>query len=78
MNDAVRITVIATGFERQGAPRRMVEQPISEPVGKIQEQEPAGIVQSVSHDIKSFKPRAYELDDLDVPAFIRNSEQFNQ
>jgi len=78
MNDAVRITVIATGFERQGAPRRMVEQPISEPVGKIQEQEPAGIVQSVSHDIKDFKPRAYELDDLDVPAFIRNSERFNQ
>ena len=39
MNDAVRITVIATGFERQGASRRMVEQPISEPVGKVQEQE---------------------------------------
>jgi len=78
MEDAVRITVIATGFERQTASRRLIDQPINEPIGKVQEQESEDTTQSVRPDIKNFQPRAYEIDDLDVPAFIRNSERFNQ
>lgn len=78
MEDAVRITVIATGFERQAASRRLIDQPINEPIGKVQEQESEDTTQSIRPDIKNFQPRAYEIDDLDVPAFIRNSERFNQ
>jgi cell division protein FtsZ len=81
LEDAVRITVIATGFERQAASRRLVEKPVNEVVNNVQEQESEESVQSVRPDIKNFQPRAYEIDDLDnldVPAFIRNSERFNQ
>lgn len=77
MKDAVRITVIATGFERPGVARRIVEKTVSEPVNPIKDQEPADVLQGVRPDIKDFQPRAYEIDDLDVPAFIRNSERFN-
>jgi cell division protein FtsZ len=70
MKDAVRITVIATGFERTGVPRRIVEAPASEsrptPIELPAEPQP---VRSSSRD---FQPRSFNTEDLDIPTFLRN------
>ncbi|MGW8249951.1 MAG: cell division protein FtsZ [Anaerolineales bacterium] len=69
MNDEVRITVIATGFERTGVPRRLVEQPSQEARDKAVSsvQQPA-----TSAPISDFQPRAFNTEDLDIPTFLRN------
>ncbi|MDI6695421.1 MAG: cell division protein FtsZ [Anaerolineales bacterium] len=70
MKDAVRITVIATGFERTGAPRRIVEPASNEarptPVELPTPSQPA---RPVSRD---FQPRSFNTEDLDIPTFLRN------
>lgn len=75
MNDKVRITVIATGFERTGAPRRLVETPVQRSDAKPtrapesrerQESTPISAAKTV------FEPRTVNTDDLDVPTFLRN------
>lgn len=72
MKDAVRITVIATGFERTGMPRRIREKaPVSEPKQE-REEELAAQPQPVSQAIKDFQPRAFNTEDLDIPTFLRN------
>lgn len=69
MKDTVRITVIATGFERAGMPRRVSEAPVQEPREK-------GELVSVSQPsrlaVKEFQPRAINTEDLDIPTFLRN------
>ena len=68
MKDDVRITVIATGFERTGMPRRIVEQqPLSEP-----REQPVNVTASVSQPAREFQPRAFNTEDLDIPTFLRN------
>ncbi|MBN2550566.1 MAG: cell division protein FtsZ [Anaerolineales bacterium] len=70
MKDAVRITVIATGFERTGMPRRMAE-PI--PVETRQpEEERVSVSQPVRPAVREFVPRAINTEDLDIPTFLRN------
>jgi cell division protein FtsZ len=77
--DDLRVTVIATGFERSGVPRRALERPSrrpesqSQPVHFIREQE------SVSVNANSEAPKPIEniaptfnSDDLDIPTFLRN------
>ncbi len=66
MKDNVRITVIATGFERTGVPRRIVEQPVSEPPHHDMPPAP------VSTPAREFQPRAFNTEDLDIPTFLRN------
>jgi cell division protein FtsZ len=70
MKDAVRITVIATGFERTGVPRRIVEATPSEsrptPVELPAQPQP---VRTASRD---FQPRSFNTEDLDIPTFLRN------
>jgi cell division protein FtsZ len=80
MGDDIRITVIATGFERSGVPRRMLER--STP--RTLDQRPAHFVQSsepVSVNVDaltggeskpSAMPPAIHSDDLDIPTFLRN------
>jgi cell division protein FtsZ len=71
MNEEVRITVIATGFERTGVPRRLVEQPSQEPreiAVSNTPQQPAAVGAPVS----DFQPRAFNTEDLDIPTFLRN------
>ena len=68
MKDDVRITVIATGFERTGMPRRVVEQPVNE----NRERPAASTPVSVSQPAKEFQPRAFNTEDLDIPTFLRN------
>ena len=77
MGDNVRITVIATGFERTGmAP--VVQQPRSsreEAQGQFRQQiEKVERPASVPAPIE-FQPRVLNTDDLDIPAFLRNRTQ---
>jgi cell division protein FtsZ len=67
MKDEVRITVIATGFERTGMPRRIVEQPVTET-----RERPASMPVAASQPAKEFQPRAFNTEDLDIPTFLRN------
>jgi len=67
LRDEVRITVIATGFERTGVPRRIVEPVASEPRPSVV---PASI--PVSQPARDFQPRAFNTEDLDIPTFLRN------
>jgi cell division protein FtsZ len=71
MKDEVRITVIATGFERTNAPRRMVEQPVKEAherYNPVEVARPAAPPAQAS----SFTPRNFNTEDLDIPTFLRN------
>ena len=69
MKDEVRITVIATGFERTGAPRRISEQPASD---ARERSTPLDIPVSVPRSVPEFQPRAFNTEDLDIPTFLRN------
>jgi cell division protein FtsZ len=69
MKDSVRITVIATGFERAGMPRRVSETPVQEPRDKG---EPISVSQPTRPAVKEFQPRAINTEDLDIPTFLRN------
>jgi cell division protein FtsZ len=72
MGDELRITVIATGFERTGIPRRLLER-----TAKPRENEPAQVPET--SDVAAspgrpsdFQPRTFNTEDLDIPTFLRN------
>jgi len=67
LKDVVRITVIATGFERTGVPRRVVEPIVTEVHPAVT---PASI--PMSQPAREFQPRAFNTEDLDIPTFLRN------
>ncbi len=79
MGDEIRVTVIATGFERSGVPRRALERPFS----RTDSRSPAHVInqsESVSvgaelhpgnNELRSAPP-TINNDDLDVPTFLRN------
>jgi len=79
MKDAVRITVIATGFERTGVPRR-IEPPAPETRSHSMPISPAmhqPVEQPVSAPAvrpanRDFQPRSFNTEDLDIPTFLRN------
>ena len=66
----MRVTVIATGFERTGMPRRVREVPVSEP--RDYEDKSAVPQPAVKPSLKEFQPRAFNTEDLDIPTFLRN------
>ncbi|RME06767.1 MAG: cell division protein FtsZ [Anaerolineae bacterium] len=63
MGDELRITVIATGFDSSGLPRRLMQRPRA--VTQEQHGEPPA-------EKKTFQPRTLNTDDLDIPTFLRN------
>ncbi len=67
LKDEVHITVIATGFERTGMPRRIVEQPVNE-----SRERAASANTSATQAPREFQPRAFNTEDLDIPTFLRN------
>ncbi len=71
MKDQVRITVIATGFERAGIPRRMIETPVNEP-RKMPEPETVSVQAQTKQAVREFQPRTYSTEDIDIPTFLRN------
>jgi cell division protein FtsZ len=75
MGDEIRITVIATGFERSGTPRRLVETPAGRVETKsVRPAEPhsGSETSPLSASKTVFEPRTINTEDLDVPTFLRN------
>lgn len=75
MGDEIRITVIATGFERTGMPRRIA----SRPAGRTLDGKPISrTLETVSVEAQAgqsnaeFKPQAFNIENLDIPTFLRN------
>jgi len=72
LGDDLRITVIATGFERTGIPRRLLEKS-SKPRTNDSERIPEPSEVSASSGRPSdFQPRTFNTEDLDIPTFLRN------
>jgi cell division protein FtsZ len=69
MKDEVRITVIATGFERTGVPRRIMEPSVNENRDRDRRPQPSA---PVNPPAREFQPRAFNTEDLDIPTFLRN------
>ena len=75
MADEVRVTVIATGFERSGVTRRTVETPKTQlrtETHTTSQVEPARELQPVEAAKSDFTPRTFNTEDLDIPTFLRN------
>jgi cell division protein FtsZ len=70
LREEVRITVIATGFERAGTPRRTVETPVNEK--RTPREAEAAAPKHDSPAVKEFTARAFNTEDLDIPTFLRN------
>jgi cell division protein FtsZ len=65
MEDELRVTVIATGFMRSSGGRRIDRQPRSRTEAK------AAIAEGKDVEKEEFQPYAFDLNDLDIPAFLR-------
>jgi len=85
MGDEVRITVIATGFERGGLSRRMLERPTqtpnrrenSQPMNFNRPSENVSVAAALEPKREESgktapPPASFSGDDLDVPTFLRN------
>jgi cell division protein FtsZ len=76
MGDEVRVTVIATGFERSGLPlRRNVEvqkNQLQQEKPALHKEEAAREMQPAELAKSDFTPRTYNTEDLDIPTFLRN------
>jgi cell division protein FtsZ len=66
IGDELRVTVIATGFERAGPARRTAARR-----GTPARRE--GRVEAVAEaaPVEAFQPSSFDLNDLDIPAFLR-------
>ena len=79
MGDEVRVTVIATGFERSGILVRRsaevqknplyLEKPVQKTDELARELQPVEIAKS------DFAPRTFNTEDLDIPTFLRNRQR---
>jgi cell division protein FtsZ len=79
MGDDIRITVIATGFERTAMPRRITTNRTS---GNTLDERPAANYDNGSVSVGAkpqsnspFAPIVYNLDDLDIPTFLREPKK---
>ena len=82
MGDEIRCTVIATGFERAGVPRRALERPATRndrpvsasntPFARSNESVNVSADYRSSSESKSASQPSINSDDLDVPTFLRN------
>jgi cell division protein FtsZ len=65
MGEEIRLTVIATGFERSGMPRNILERGRERRDAFVEQQ-------AVEDQTKEFQPRSLNTEDLDIPTFLRN------
>ncbi len=75
MKDQVRITVIATGFERSAAPRRSYEAPVKVSASQGEKERVSVEIENERSAARDFKPRSFNTEDLDIPTFLRNRHQ---
>ena len=77
LGDEVRVTVIATGFERASVPVRKLERaperrPAAAPAARPSvPAEVAASTHAPKADLTEFQPRSFNPEDLDIPAFMR-------
>jgi cell division protein FtsZ len=76
MGDEVRVTVIATGFERSGIAVRRAAETQKNP---LRIEKPPVHVEEAPHEMQpvevaktDFAPRTFNTEDLDIPTFLRN------
>lgn len=72
MGDELRITVIATGFERTGIPRRLMEKSSQRRENKPTQVAENSEVLASNSTALDFQPRTFNTEDLDIPTFLRN------
>ena len=72
MGDALRITVIATGFERTGIPRRLLRKPSQRQENTVTPAQESIEVMADAGKPVEFQPRTFNTEDLDIPTFLRN------
>jgi len=75
MTDEIHVTVIATGFERSGMPRRITPRPITRTIdGKLitNAMESVNVSAQPNNQSAEFKPQTFRTEDLDIPTFLRN------
>jgi cell division protein FtsZ len=74
MTDEIRVTVIATGFERTGMPRRIAHQVARSMEGKTVNRQLESVSVEAQTDQSSveFRPQSFNTEDLDIPTFLRN------
>lgn len=72
MGDELRITVIATGFERTGIPRRLLEKSAKPRVNESERIPEPSEVSANPGKPSDFQPRTFNTEDLDIPTFLRN------
>ncbi len=74
MSDEIRVTVIATGFERASAlPRHILNRPAIRPKQEVEAQpvETSKSTAALETQKPEFRPRAFNTEDLDIPTFLR-------
>jgi cell division protein FtsZ len=71
MGEDIRVTVIATGFDRAGVPRRIVPRKRTQPQtdGAAAQQQPGKPAQQERKQLE-LEP-AFNREDLDIPTFLR-------
>jgi cell division protein FtsZ len=74
MTDEIRVTVIATGFERTGMPRRIAQPATRSTDGKAANRtlEPVSVDAQTGQAGTDFRPQTFNTEDLDIPTFLRN------
>lgn len=75
MAEKFRITVIATGFERSGMPRNIMESSFRR--SKYRSSEEDAEAEKKPGREKEFQPRSFNTEDLDIPTFLRNRTRKN-
>lgn len=65
MSEQIRVTVIATGFERTSVPRNLLER------NRVQTDIQSS-KQPIQNPNEAFQPRILNTEDLDIPTFLRN------
>ncbi|HSB67045.1 MAG TPA: cell division protein FtsZ [Anaerolineales bacterium] len=77
MGDEVRVTVIATGFERTGVSVKRIQEVQKAPlkIEKPHQDEMTNELQSAELAKTDFAPRTFNTEDLDIPTFLRNRKR---
>jgi cell division protein FtsZ len=74
LTDEIHVTVIATGFEHSGMPRRITPRPVTRTIdGRLINRPPESVsVAAATSQAGEFKPQTFNTEDLDIPAFLRH------
>ena len=66
MSDELRVTVIATGFESSGGPRRRPRRARSRTEANV-----SATADAEAIPVEEFQPQVFDVNNLDIPAFLR-------